>query len=63
MIRFKNGEVRYFTVQEAKRIQTFPDNYKITGVWSEAMRQLGNAVPVNLAKIIGSEINQKLSFQ
>jgi DNA (cytosine-5)-methyltransferase 1 len=63
MIRFKNGDVRYFTVQEAKRIQTFPDNYKITGAWSEAMRQLGNAVPVNLAKIIGNEINQKLSSQ
>jgi len=63
MIRFKNGDVRYFTVQEAKRIQTFPENYEITGAWSEAMRQLGNAVPVNLAKIIGNKIIQKLSSQ
>lgn len=52
MIKFPNGEFRYFTVFEAKRIQTFPDNYKIVGSWTEAMRQLGNAVPVRLAHII-----------
>lgn len=61
MIRFKNGKVRYFTIQEAKRIQTFPPDYLITGAWSEGMRQLGNAVPVNLAKIIGDELNKKLT--
>ncbi|MDO4950411.1 MAG: DNA (cytosine-5-)-methyltransferase, partial [Bacteroidales bacterium] len=46
MIKFNDGSVRYFTVAEAKRIQTFPDDYQITGAWSEAMRQMGNAVPV-----------------
>jgi DNA (cytosine-5)-methyltransferase 1 len=48
MIRFDNGAVRYFTILEAKRIQTFPDDYPILGSWTEAMRQLGNAVPVRL---------------
>lgn len=52
MIKFSNGELRYFTIFEAKRIQTFPDNYKIVGSWTEAMRQLGNAVPVRLANTI-----------
>ena len=52
MIKFSNGEFRYFTIFEAKRIQTFPDNYKIVGSWTEAMRQLGNAVPVRLAHTI-----------
>lgn len=56
MIKFRNGSVRYFTTFEAKRIQTFPDNYQITGSWTEAMRQIGNAVPVHLGKVISSSI-------
>lgn len=49
MIKYPDGKVRYFTILEAKRIQTFPDDYPIIGSWSESMRQLGNAVPVRLA--------------
>ncbi len=56
MIKFPNGEVRYYTVFEAKRIQTFPDDYAIAGSWTESMRQIGNAVPVELAKIIGTSL-------
>lgn len=52
MIRFNDGSVRYFTILEAKRIQTFPDDYPILGSWTEAMRQLGNAVPVRLGHIV-----------
>ena len=63
MIRYPDGSVRYFTIREVKRIQTFPDNYKITGSWTEGMRQLGNAVPVKLSTIIGAELNKKLSCQ
>jgi DNA (cytosine-5)-methyltransferase 1 len=51
-----DATVRYFTVRESARIQTFPDDYKIEGVWSEAMRQLGNAVPVDLAKVVTSSV-------
>lgn len=56
MIKYPNGTLRYFTVFEAKRIQTFPDDYQIVGSWTESMRQLGNAVPVRLAQIISSSI-------
>lgn len=56
MIKFGKGEVRYLTIFEAKRIQTFPDNYQILGSWTEAMRQLGNAVPVKLANIISDSL-------
>ena len=61
MIRFENGEVRYLTIFEAKKLQTFPDDYLITGSWTEGMRQLGNAVPVKLANLIGNELIKKLS--
>jgi DNA (cytosine-5)-methyltransferase 1 len=60
MIRFENGAVRYFTVFEAKRIQTFPENYQIEGAWTEAMRQIGNAVPVKLAQVLGQQLRETL---
>ena len=56
MVRFPDGSARYLSVMEAKRIQTFPDDYIITGAWTEAMRQLGNAVPVKLAYIVGNSV-------
>lgn len=56
MLRYTDGHLRYFSVAEAKRIQTFPDDYKVTGAWSEAMRQLGNAVPVRLAETIARAV-------
>ncbi len=60
MIRYPDGSVRYFTVCEAKRIQTFPDSFIIKGAWGEAMRQIGNAVPVLLGETIGRELASKL---
>jgi DNA (cytosine-5)-methyltransferase 1 len=56
MMRFVDGQVRYFTVYEAKILQTFPADFVIKGFWGEAMRQLGNAVPVAIAEIIGREL-------
>ena len=61
MIRFENGKVRYFTLLEAKRIQTFDDDYQIIGSWTEGMRQLGNAVPVRLGYVLGSCLLKQLS--
>lgn len=52
MVRFPDGRVRYYSVREAARIQTFPDDYALHGAWSEVMRQLGNAVPVRLAQTV-----------
>lgn len=51
-----DGSVRYYTVREAARIQTFPDDYIFHGAWSETMRQLGNAVPVHLADVLARSV-------
>lgn len=55
-----DGSRRYLTVRESARIQTFPDEYVFHGAWSEAMRQLGNAVPVALGEAIARGIRQRL---
>lgn len=56
MLRHSNGRVRYFTVREASRIQTFPDDFVFPVAWTESMRQLGNAVPVRLASTLISSV-------
>jgi DNA (cytosine-5)-methyltransferase 1 len=50
------GQVRYFTVREAARLQTFPDEFTFNSSWTENMRQLGNAVPCELAKVVVSSV-------
>jgi DNA (cytosine-5)-methyltransferase 1 len=62
MIRFPCGDVRYFSVRESARIQTFPDWYRFEAGWSESMRQLGNAVPVHLAEVIGKSVSRALDY-
>lgn len=56
MLLKPDGSVRYFTVRESARLQTFPNDYELHGSWSEAMRQLGNAVPVELARVIAADV-------
>jgi DNA (cytosine-5)-methyltransferase 1 len=60
MVVFPDGRLRYFTVRESARLQSFPDDFVLTGSWTEAMRQLGNAVPVTLAEVVGKTLRAKL---
>jgi len=49
-------EARGLSPREAARIQTFPDDYVLTGAQNSWYAQVGNAVPVKLAKAIGDGI-------
>jgi DNA (cytosine-5)-methyltransferase 1 len=60
MVANPDGRVRYFTVRESARLQTFPDDYVFRGSWTESMRQLGNAVPVTLARIVADGVRARL---
>ncbi len=60
MLARADGSVRYFSVRESARLQTFPDNYLFHGSWTETMRQLGNAVPVKLASLIATDVRAHL---
>ena len=49
-------ETRPFTVREYARIQTFPDEWQFSGSLSHQYKQIGNAVPVNMAQEIGYSV-------
>lgn len=53
-------ESRGLTPREAARIQTFPDDYIFTGSQNSWFAQIGNAVPVKLALVIGKHIIKHL---
>lgn len=50
---------RFLRISEIKRIQTFPDDYEITGTFKEQWRQIGNAVPPLLVKTIALELKNQ----
>ena len=60
MMDLGGGCYRYFTVRESAVLQTFPLGYELHGAWGEAMRQLGNAVPVLLAEQVASSVAVQL---
>jgi len=54
-------QTRPFQIREYARIQTFPDNWLFEGSMNQIYKQIGNAVPVNLAFAIGREIVKSLN--
>ena len=54
-------ESRPFTTREYARIQSFPDEWNFAGKINDIYKQIGNAVPVNLAKYVGIAIIEALN--
>jgi DNA (cytosine-5)-methyltransferase 1 len=54
-------ETRPLSIREYARIQTFPDEWKFSGNLSSQYKQIGNAVPVNLAAAVGRSIIRMLN--
>ncbi|KUO76606.1 MAG: DNA cytosine methyltransferase [Desulfosporosinus sp. BRH_c37] len=50
-----NGK-RRLTIRESATIQTFPEDFEFIGQMNSCYRQIGNAVPVRFAKLLGQEL-------
>lgn len=61
MLRFADGSVRYLTVREAARLQTFPDSTVFDSNWTQSIRHIGNAVPCDLAELLFRSIAKSVS--
>jgi DNA (cytosine-5)-methyltransferase 1 len=54
------NDYRYLSIRECARVQTFPDEYHFSGSRTACMRQLGNAVPVDLARRLAASVHAAL---
>lgn len=53
-------ENRFFSYSEYKRLQTFPDDYVISGGKQIAVKQIGNSVPPQLARMLALSIQDQV---
>jgi len=61
VVRLDGGDIRYMTVREVARVMTFPDHWRLAGPRGEQMRQLGNAVPVALGRVMAESVASALA--
>lgn len=51
---------RILRIKEVKRLQTFPDDWKLAGTIEQQWRQIGNAVPPLIAEILGRDLMKNI---
>lgn len=51
---------RHFTADELKRLQSFPDDYRIVGSYNKVVEQIGNSVPPRLARAVAQSVREQL---
>jgi DNA (cytosine-5)-methyltransferase 1 len=56
LVKYADNEIRRLTVKELKRIQSFPDEYKLEGSNKDVIMQIGNAVACKFAYHLGKYI-------
>jgi DNA (cytosine-5)-methyltransferase 1 len=56
LVKYNETEIRRLTIVELKRIQSFPDDYKIVGSKKDVIMQIGNAVACRFAYHLGKYI-------
>jgi DNA (cytosine-5)-methyltransferase 1 len=56
LVKYNDAEIRRLTIQELKRIQSFPDNYILEGSKKDIIMQIGNAVACKFAYHLGNYI-------
>ena len=61
IVLLDDGTHRYFTLRETARLQGFPDDFVFCGARIHVTRQIGNAVPVDLAEVIGRKLFRQIA--
>lgn len=56
------SRLRRLTINETKRIQTFPDDYKFCGAKTNVYKQIGNSVPCEMAKTVATAVAEYLNL-
>ena len=51
---------RHFTDKELKRLQTFPDDYRVIGSYSQIVEQIGNSVPPKLSEVVACAVKEQI---
>lgn len=56
-------ETRMFTIAELKRLQSFPDDFKFVGKYTDVRARIGNSVPPLLMKAIAEHTKEKILWK